>query len=169
MTEITLKGKPIHTSGHLPALHSHAPPFLLVNHDLQDVTLDSFKGKRKLIATVPSLDTSVCSTQTKHLNSFAKKHPHVVILTVSADLPFAQKRFCSHEHVENVITLSMMRDKEFGRAYGILIVDGPLAGILARSIFVLDEKDKIMYMELVGEIAHEPDYHKALHALEKTD
>lgn len=160
MVQITLKGNPIHTSGRLPPLHSNAPDFVLVTQDLEDRTLASYKGKRKLIATVPSLDTGVCSTETKHLNSAAKNHPHALFLVVSTDLPFAQKRFCSAERVENVITLSMMRNKEFGKAYGILIQDGPLAGILARSIILLDEHDRVIYTELVPEIAQEPDYHK---------
>ena len=98
---------------------------------------------------------------TKHFNELAKKHPDLVILVVSADLPFAQKRFCETEQVHNVHTLSMMRNKDFGKAYGILIEDGPLAGILARSVFVLDEKDHILYCELVSEITQEPNYHKA--------
>lgn len=102
---------------------------------------------------------------TKHFNEFAKKHPQFVFLTISADLPFAQKRFCEQEGVHNVITLSMMRDKEFGKAYGVLIEDGPLAGVLARSVFVLDEKDHVLYAELVAEITKEPNYHKALEVL----
>ena len=165
MAQITLKGNPIHTSGNLPALHTQAPHFTLVNAELESKTLADFKGKRKLIATVPSLDTGVCSTMTKHLNDYAKKHPHATILVVSADLPFAQKRFCGLENVHNVSALSMMRDKEFGKEYGILITDGPLAGILARSLIVLDEKDRVVYTELVPEIAQEPDYHKAFHEL----
>ena len=166
MTELTLKGKPIHTTGHFPALQTKAPDFRLVDKDLKEHALQDFRGKRKLLATVPSLDTGVCSLMTKHFNEFAKKHPNHVIITVSADLPFAQKRFCEQEGVHNVITLSMMRDKEFGKAYGILIQDGPLAGILARSVFVLDEKDHILYAELVPEITQEPKYHQALEALQ---
>ena len=123
-------------------------------------------AREKLIATVPSLDTGICSTMTKHFNEFAKKHPGTVIITVSADLPFAQKRFCEAEKVHNVLTLSMMRDKEFGKAYGVLIQDGPLAGILARSVLVLDEKDHVLYTELVPEITQEPNYHKALEILQ---
>ena len=166
MAEIKLKGNPIHTVGHLPTLQTKAPDFRLVDKNLKDHTLQEFRGKRKLLATVPSLDTPTCSLMTKHFNEFGKKHPEIVLITVSADLPFAQKRFCEHEGVHNVLTLSMMRDKEFGKAYGVLIQDGPLAGILARSVLVIDEKDHILYSELVSEVTQEPNYHKALEALE---
>jgi thiol peroxidase len=166
MSQVTLKGKPIRLSGNLPALHIKAPDFKLVDKDLKDRSLHEFQGKRKLIATVPSLDTGTCSIMTKHFNEFGKKHPDVVIVTVSADLPFAQKRFCETENVHNVLTLSMMRNKDFGKAYGILIEDGPLAGILARSVTVLDEKDHVLYTELVPEITQEPNYHKALEKLQ---
>lgn len=166
MIQVTLKGKPIKIAGNFPPLRTKAPDFRLVDKDLNDHTLQQFHGKRKLLATVPSLDTDVCSTMTKHLNNFAKKHPGIVMITVSADLPFAQKRFCEKEGVHNVLTFSMMRDKEFGKAYGVLIQDGPLAGILARSLLVLDEKDHVLYGELVPEITHEPNYHKALEALQ---
>lgn len=166
MAQITFKGKPTKTIGNLPSLHTKAPDFRLVDKDLGDHTLQQFHGKRKLIATVPSLDTGVCSLMTKHFNEFAKKHPGAVIITVSADLPFAQKRFCEGEGVHNVMTLSMMRDKEFGKGYGVLIIDGPLAGILARSVLVLDEKDHVLYAELVPEITQEPNYHKALEVLQ---
>lgn len=166
MAQVTLKGKPVKTVGNLPSLQTKAPDFRLVDKDLGDHTLREFNGKRKIITTVPSLDTGVCSTMTKHFNEFAKKHPGTVIITVSADLPFAQKRFCEHEGVHNVITLSMMRDKDFGKAYGILMQDGPLAGILARSVLVLDEKDHVLYTELVPEITQEPNYHKALEVLQ---
>jgi len=162
MAQVTLKGNPIHTHGHLPALHTKAPNFCLVDRDLKDRTLQEFSGKKKILCTVPSLDTGVCSTMTKHFNEAAKKHKDLVILTISADLPFAQKRFCEAEKIQNVLTLSMMRDKEFGKAYGVLITDGPLAGILARSVFVLDEKDDVIYAELVSEITQEPHYQKAL-------
>lgn len=162
MTLITLKGNPTHTSGNLPGLHAIAPDFVLVNQDLEDQSLKNFKGKKKLLATVPSLDTGVCSAMAMHLNSFAKKHHHGMILIISADLPFAQKRFCNAEHVQNVVTLSMMRNKDFGKAYGVLIQDGPLAGLLARSFIVLDERDHVLYTEIVSEITQEPHYDKAL-------
>lgn len=161
MAQITLKGQPIHTSGEIPALNTKAPPFTLVDKDLKERRLNEFEGKWKILCTVPSLDTGVCSTMTKHFNEFAKKHPHIAILVVSADLPFAQKRFCESESVHNVLTLSAMRGQTFGRAYGVLIEDGPIAGLLARAVFVLDPKDHIIYAQLVEEIAKEPDYHAA--------
>ena len=165
MAQVTFKGKPIQTAGHLPALHAKAPDFHLVDQNLKDHSLKDYAGKRKLIATVPSLDTSTCSLMTKHFNEYGKKHPNALLITVSADLPFAQKRFCQHEDVHNVSTLSMMRDKEFGKAYGILIQEGPMAGLLARAVFVLDEKDHLLYFELVPEITQEPNYHGALKVL----
>ncbi len=161
MTQITFKGTPIHTIGSLPAVHAKAPHFTLVDGQLNSRSWKDFGGKRTILATVPSLDTGVCSTMTKRLNQFAIAHPHGQILVVSADLPFAQKRFCDIEKVQNVHTLSMMRDKEFGHAYGLLIQDGPLAGLLARSLFVLNEKGEILYRELVAEVTHEPNYEAA--------
>jgi len=161
MAQITLKGNPIHTSGNLPALHTKAPDFKLIDKDLKEHSLQEFHGKKKILATVPSLDTGTCSIMTKHFNEFGKKNPNVVILVISADLPFAQKRFCETENVHNVLTLSMMRNKDFGKSYGLLVEDGPLAGILARSVIVLDEKDHVLYHELVSEITQEPNYHKA--------
>jgi thiol peroxidase len=166
MAQTAFKGQPVHTTGNLPAVHTKAPDFHLVDKDLKDRTLHEFLGKRKILTTVPSIDTGVCSLMTKHFNEFAKKHPNYIILTVSADLPFAQKRFCEGEGVHNVLTLSMMRNKDFGKAYGVLMQDGPLAGILARSVFVLDEKDHVLYLELVPEITQEPHYHKALEVLQ---
>lgn len=165
--QVLFKGKPIHTAGNFPAIHTKAQDFTLVDKDLHDRSLHEFQGKKKILATVPSLDTGVCSLMTKHLNEFGKKHPDIMIIVVSADLPFAQKRFCEAEHVNNVLTLSMMRDKEFGKTYGILIQDGPLAGVLARSLFVLDEKDHILHVELVPEITQEPNYHKAFEVLKR--
>ncbi len=167
MPQITFKGTPVHTTGNLPPVHSKAPDFKLVDKDLKDHSLAEFQGKRKVLSTVPSLDTGVCSAMTKHLNEFAKKHPDCVFITVSADLPFAQKRFCEGENVHNVLTLSMMRNKDFGKSYGILMQDGPLAGILARSLFILDEKDHVLYIEVVPEITTEPNYHKALEFLQR--
>ena len=158
MTQITFKGKPIHTSGSLPALQRKIPEFRLVDADLNDCSLKRFAGKRKLIATVPSLDTSVCSAMTKKLNDGAKQKPNALILVVSADLPFAQKRFCEREEVNNVQILSIMRNSAFGKDYGLLIQDGPLEGLLARALMVVNEKDELIYLELVSEITNEPDY-----------
>ncbi len=165
MAEITLQGNPIHTNGELPAVGSQAPDFKLVDKDLNDVSLADFKGKKKLLNIVPSLDTPVCATSTKKFNEFAAGRDDLVMLVVSADLPFAMARFCTGEGVDKVIPLSMMRDRNFAKDYGVLITDGPLAGITARAVVVLDEDDKVVHAELVPEIAQEPDYDKALAAL----
>jgi thioredoxin-dependent peroxiredoxin len=167
MAKITLKGNPIHTNGNLPPVGVKAPDFQLVDVDLNNRSLKDFKDKRKMIYIVPSLDTSVCSTSTKKFNEQIKSHPEVVVLVVSTDLPFAQKRVCSQENIANIITLSMMRSKEFAKDYGILIQDGPLAGICARAVVILDENDHVIYNELVPEIAQEPNYDKALQVLLK--
>src|SRR5207247_10686984 len=124
-----------------------------------------FKGKKKLLNIVPSLDTGICAMSTKKFNDFAKTRADVTVLTISADLPFAQKRFCTQEHIENVKTLSMMRSRNFAKDYGVLLQDGKLAGITARSVVVLDENDKVIYNELVPEIAQEPNYDAAIAAL----
>ena len=137
MATITLKGDPIHTNGELPAVGSAAPDFNLVTKDLADVTLATYKGKKKILSIVPSLDTSVCATSTKKFNDYAKGRNDVVIITVSADLPFAQGRFCKAEGITNVITLSMMRSRNFAKDYGVLIQDGPLAGITARAVVAI--------------------------------
>ena len=162
MATVTLKGNPIKISGELPRVGTTAPDFRLTGADLQDVTLATFKGKRKILSIVPSLDTSVCATQTRTFNRKVAQLENTVVLTISADLPFAQKRFCTAEGIENVVTLSMMRGKNFAKDYGVLIVEGPLEGIAARSIVVLDENDKVLYTELVPEIGQEPNYDAAL-------
>lgn len=165
MATITLKGTPIHTAGDFPIVGSTAPALTLVNGKLENVSLSDFAGKKKLLNIVPSLDTPVCATSTRKFNETASKHPNTVVLIVSADLPFAQGRFCTVEGLENVIALSTMRSPSFATDYGVLIEDGPLAGITARAVVVLDENDKVIYSELVPEIAQEPDYEKALAAL----
>jgi thiol peroxidase len=165
MATVTLKGNPIHTNGELPAIGSAAPEFHLVDKDLNDVRLGTYKGKKKLLNIVPSLDTSVCATSTKKFNDYAKGRDDLVVLIISADLPFAQGRFCKVEGINNVIALSMMRSRNFAKDYGVLIQDGPLAGITARAVVVMDEYNRVMYTELVPEIAQEPNYERALAAL----
>lgn len=165
MATITLKGQPIHTKGTFPSIGAPAPDFTLVDANLKDVSLRDFSGKKKLLNIVPSLDTPVCAISTRKFNEHAKTHPDTVVLVVSADLPFAQGRFCGAEKLTNVVTLSLMRDKAFAERYGVLIADGPLAGITARAVVVLDARDRVVHAELVGEIANEPDYEKALAAL----
>ena len=167
MAKITLKGNPIRTNGSLPSIGAEAPDFQLVKGDLKDCSLKDFKGKRKMIYIVPSLDTPTCSLSTKKFNEQIKTHPEITVLVVSADLPFAQKRACSLENIANIIALSMMRSKEFAKAYGVLIEDGPLAGICARAVVILDENDHVIYTELVPEIAQEPNYDNALQMLLK--
>jgi len=164
MAQVTLGGNPIHTNGDLPAVGAKAPDFKLTSGDLKDLTLADFKGKKKILNIVPSLDTPVCATSTRKFNETAGKLPNTVVLVVSADLPFASKRFCTTEGLQNVTTLSLMRDKNFAKDYGVLIQDGPLAGVCARAVVVVDESDKVVYKQLVPEIKQEPDYDKALAA-----
>ena len=165
MAQIKLGGNPLHTNGDLPKVGSTAPDFKLQDADLKDLSLADFKGKKKLLNIVPSLDTPTCALSTKKFNEQATKYPNAVMLIVSADLPFAQKRFCSAENTNSVKTLSMMRSRNFAKDYGVLITDGPLAGITARAIVVIDENNKVVHTELVPEIKQEPNYDKALAAL----
>lgn len=163
MATITFKGNPVRTSGELPKVGATAPDFKLTGGDLAEVTLASYAGKKKLLNIVPSLDTGICAMSAKKFNE--KPVANTVMLTISADLPFAQGRFCKAEGVNNVITLSMMRDRHFAKDYGVLMEDGPLAGICARAVIVLDATNQVLYTQLVPEIAQEPDYDKALAAL----
>ena len=163
MAKITLKGTPCTTSGDLPKVGAKAPDFKLVNGSLADVGLADFKGKKKIINIVPSLDTPVCAVSTRRFDEYAAKDRNTVVLVVSSDLPFAQARFCSAE-ATHVVPLSMMRDRHFARDYGVLIQDGPLAGITARAVVVLDAENKVLHTELVSEIGHEPDYAAAIAA-----
>jgi thiol peroxidase len=166
MAKITLQGNEINTNGELPAVGSQAPDFKLVDGELNDRSLADYAGKKKLLNIVPSLDTPVCATSTKKFNDYAKDRDDTVMLMIAADLPFAMSRFCGAEGTDNVIPLSLMRSKSFAKDYGVLITDGPLAGITARAIVVLDENDKVVYAELVPEIAQEPDYEAAIAALD---
>ena len=162
MAVLTLQGNEINTNGELPKVGSNAPDFMLVNSEMEDVSLTNYQGKKKLLSIVPSLDTPVCATSTKKFDKLAKEKLDTVFITISADLPFAVSRFCKTESVSNVITLSMMRSRNFAKDYGVLITDGPLAGITARAIIVLNETNEVIYSELVPEIADEPDYDAAL-------
>jgi thiol peroxidase len=165
MSTITFQGKKIRTNGELPKVGQKAPDFRLVNKDLKDVSLADFAGKKKLLNIVPSLDTPVCAMSTKRFDEFAKKQGNAVMLVISADLPFAQARFCGAEHVDRIVPLSLMRSRNFAKDYGVLIEDGPLEGIAARAVVVLDEKDEVIHTELVPEIAQEPNYDKAMAAM----
>ncbi|MGB5834450.1 MAG: thiol peroxidase [Thiohalocapsa sp.] len=165
MAQTALKGNPVKLSGDLPAVGSSAPDFKLVDKDLGDKTLKDFAGKKVLLNIVPSLDTPVCATSTRKFNESFAGRDDALCLVVSADLPFAAGRFCSAEGIENVHVLTMMRSRNFGKDYGVLIEDGPLAGITARAIVVIDATGKVVHTELVPEIGQEPNYDAALKAL----
>ncbi len=165
MAKTALQGNPVSLAGELPAVGSPAPDFKLVDKDLGDKTLKDFAGKKVLLNIVPSLDTPVCATSTRKFNESFAGRDDAVCLVVSADLPFAAGRFCSAEGIDNVHALTMMRSRNFGKDYGVLIEDGPLAGITARAIVVIDAAGKVVYTELVPEIGQEPDYDAALKAL----
>ena len=165
MATITLQGNACNTNGDLPKVGSTAPDFTLVDAKLNDVHLADYAGKKKLLNIVPSLDTPTCATSTKKFNESAAEHDDAVVLVVSADLPFASGRFCGMEGLDNVVPLSLMRGKGFAKDYGVLITDGPLAGITARAVVVLDADNRVLYTQLVPEIADEPDYDAALAAL----
>lgn len=165
MAKVTLDGHACNTTGELPAVGSTAPEIQLVDGKLKDVRLADYSGKQVLMNIVPSLDTPTCAISTKKFNEHAAGRDDVVVLVISADLPFAQGRFCGAEQIENVVPLSMMRTRAFAKDYGVLITDGPLAGITARAVVVLDADHKVVYTELVPEIADEPNYEAALAAL----
>lgn len=154
------------TVGALPAVGSKTPDFVLTRNDLTDVTLAYFNGKRKILNIVPSLDTGICATSAKRFEKRIADYPNTVVLTVSNDLPFSQKRFCASEGIEQVITLSQMRNRNFGRDYGVEMTTGPMAGLTARAIVVLDSDNTVLYTEQVQEISHEPDYEKAFSAID---
>ena len=161
MTMITLNGSPIHTVGELPSIGSEAPDFTLTKTDLSEVHLKNYHGHTILLNIFPSLDTPTCATAMMKFDQIASKLDGSLILCVSHDLPFAQKRFCSAQHLANVQPVSVFRHPDFGDAYGIKIVDGPLSGLLSRAIVVIDGSGKVCYTEQVKEISNEPNY-KAL-------
>jgi len=160
-----LGGNPVKVFGELPAVGSRAPDFTLVRADLGDVSLADFAGRKKLISIVPSLDTGICAKSTRIFNERCGGRADVVLIIVSADLPFAQARYCEAAKTEHVVALSMMRDRHFAKDYGVLMENGPMAGITARAVLVLDADDTVLHAELVPEIGQEPDYDRALAAL----
>jgi len=162
---VTLRGNPVQVSGELPKKGDAAKPLSLVGKDLSDVTLSKFAGQRKILNIFPSVDTPTCATSVRRFNQSASTLPNTVVLCISADLPFAQNRFCGAEGLENVINLSTMRGREFLDAYGVAIASGPLVGVAARAVVVLDENDRVLHSELVSEIKNEPDYAAALAVL----
>lgn len=165
MAQVTLKGNPVAVEGKLPQKGEQAPALSLVAGNLSDVTLETYAGKRKVLNIFPSVDTPTCATSVRKFNAEASKLANTVVLCVSADLPFAQARFCGAEGLENVVNLSTLRGREFLANYGVAIADGPLAGLAARAVVVLDEQNKVLHSELVGEIADEPNYAAAIAAL----
>jgi thiol peroxidase len=165
MSQVTLKGQPVQVDGHFPINGEQAPALSLVGKDLSDVTLATFAGKRKVLNIFPSVDTPTCAMSVRHFNQEASQLDNAVVLCISADLPFAQARFCGAEGLDNVVTLSTLRGHEFLKNYGVAIASGPLAGLAARAVVVLDAHDKVLHSELVGEIAHEPNYAAALASL----
>jgi thioredoxin-dependent peroxiredoxin len=164
MAAIALKGNTVHTKGDLPAVGAQAPDFKLTKGDLSDVSLQSFAGKVLILNIVPSLDTSTCALSAKRFDAEVKKLDGVLVLNVSRDLPFAQARFCKAEGVDAIVPLSELRDRSFGEAYGVAMVDGALAGLLSRAVAVIDASGKIVYTEQVPEIGKEPNYELALAA-----
>lgn len=165
MAQITLKGNAIETAGELPALNSKAPDFTLVGADLGEVKLSDYQGKKVLLNIFPSLDTAVCAASVRRFNEEAAKLENTVVLSVSADLPFAFSRFCEAEGIKNVVSASVFRTPEFGNDYGVTITTGPLAGLLSRSVVVVNSDGNVAYTEQVPEIVQDPDFDKALSAL----
>ena len=165
MAEITLKGNKINTVGSLPAVGTSAPDFVLTKTDLSDLRLGDLSGKKVVLNIFPSLDTEVCAASVRRFNSEAQSMDNTVVVCASLDLPFAHGRFCTAEGLENVVSASELRERNFGNDYGVRIVDGPLAGLLSRAVVVLDEGGKVIDTEQVPEIVEEPNYEAALQAL----
>ncbi|MFI6320030.1 thiol peroxidase [Nonomuraea sp. NPDC050556] len=165
MSDVTFKGNPITVSGTFPQVGEKAPDFTLIGKDLAEVSLADFGSKKKVLNIFPSVDTGVCAASVRHFNQVAGEYADTVVVCVSADLPFAQNRFCGAEGLDQVVTLSMMRGREFLTEYGVLMESGPLAGLAARAVVVLDGDNQVLYTELVPEITQEPDYDSALKAL----
>lgn len=164
MAKVTFKGSTVNTHGELPKVGSKLPDFKLTKSDMSDVSLNDFKGKAIILNIVPSLDTGTCAASARAFNKKIKELRNAIVLTISRDLPFAQKRFCDAEGIDSVITLSALRSMDFGTSYGVTIVDSPLAGLFSRAVLVADTSGKILYTEQVAEIANEPNYDEALKA-----
>ncbi|OFC63111.1 thiol peroxidase [Candidatus Erwinia dacicola] len=162
---VHFQGNPVSIDGQLPAAGQSAKPFTLVAKDLSEVSLSNYAGKRKVLNIFPSIDTGVCAASVRKFNQLAGEVDNAVVLCISADLPFAQSRFCGSDGLSNVVTLSTLRGNEFLQDYGVAIADGSLKGLAARAVVVLDEKDNVIYSQLVNEITTEPDYDAALASL----
>ena len=165
METIYFKGTPCHTYGNIPAVGTQAPEFTLTSNSLEDIKLTDYKGKRVVLNVFPSLDTAVCAMSVRRFNQEAAKLDNTVVICVSMDLPFAQSRFCTAEGIDKLVVASAFRPKDFVKNYGLEMVDGPLAGLLARAVLVLDEKHEVIFSDLVEEITNEPDYKGALSVL----
>ncbi|EOA56144.1 thiol peroxidase [Parabacteroides sp. PF5-5] len=162
MAKVTFKGSEVNTNGELPTKGELAPEFTLVKNDLSEISLKDLKGKNIVLNIFPSLDTEVCAASVRRFNKEAASLVNTIILAISADLPFAATRFCTTEGIENVIPTSIFRNAEFARNYGVLMNDGPLKGLLARSVIIVNPEGKIIYTQLVSEITEEPDYQAAI-------
>ncbi len=167
MAKVTLKGNEVNTNSEIVKVGDSAPDFNLVDSDLNDVNLSNYEGKNKILSIVPSLDTPVCQKSTQIFNDKVSKLDNTVMLIVSSDLPFAMKRFCMSESLENVTPVSMMRSRNFAKDYGVLLIDGPLSGITTRAVVTISKENKILHAELVSEIANEPNYQAALDSFNK--
>ncbi len=165
MATVTLKNNPFHTIGELPAANTKAPSFSLVGTDLSVKTLEDFAGKRVVLNIFPSVDTPTCATSVRKFNEEVSKLDNTVVLCISKDLPFAQNRFCGAEGLDNVVMLSDFRAGEFGKTYGVVFTDGPLEGLLSRSVVVIDVEGNVVYTEQVAETADEPNYSNVLNLL----
>jgi len=165
METIYFKGTSVHTNGDIPAVGTTAPDFTLAGNSLEDVKLSDYKGKRVVLNIFPSLDTTVCAMSVRKFNQEAAKLDNTQVICISKDLPFAQGRFCTAEGIDKLIVASAFRANDFVKNYGLEMVDGPLAGLLARAVIVVDENGKIIFSDIVEEVANEPDYHGAISAL----
>ncbi|WP_101688523.1 thiol peroxidase [Dysgonomonas massiliensis] len=165
MAKTAFQGSEVNTSGELPKVGTKAPEFVLVKNDLSEISLESLKGKNVVLNIFPSLDTGVCAASVRRFNKEAANMPNTVILAVSADLPFAAGRFCTTEGIGNVVPASVFRNPEFAKAYGVLMTDGPLAGLTARSVVVINPEGIVSHVELVPEITVEPQYESAIKAI----
>jgi thiol peroxidase len=165
MADITLGGDPVKTIGELPRVGETAPDFKLTRSDLSDVTLKDMAGKKVVLNIFPSVDTPVCSASVRRFNTEIVKFPDAVVLSISLDLPFAHSRFCEAEGIKDVISLTELRNRDFGRDYGVRMIDGPLEGLLARAVVILDENGRVVYTQLVSDIKEEPDYDTVINVL----
>jgi len=165
MAQTALKGNPVNTSGDLPVVGAEAADFTLTGRDLADINLNDYAGKKVVLNIFPSIDTPVCALSVRKFNAEITKFDNTAVICVSRDLPFAHERFCGTEGIENVVSASVLKDLSFGQKYGVTLVEGPLEGLLARAVVVIDENKKVIYSQLAPEISEEPDYDSVLAVL----